>query len=267
MSDATDMPGRIVCERDGAVAHLIIDNASRHNSLDLAMWRQASELLVALSKDDGIRALVVSGRGGKSFAAGADISKFDKQRSTPAEVDRYQQISGAVYDGLVRFPKPTIASIGGYCIGGGLAIATSCDIRICGEEAQFALPAAKLGLGYAPDSFAALIDIVGAATAADIIYSARRFGAREAYDMRFVNHVIATNERTSFVKEYAETISRNAPLTIALAKATKLAAAENLRLRAGEHLNGMVDACYASEDYKEGRRAFSEKRSPVFLGR
>lgn len=267
MNGTAEAEGQIVLEREGLAARLVIDNPQRRNAIDLAMWRQANDLLDRLAQDPEVRVLVVTGRGEKAFASGADISKFERERGTAEAVAEYNATAAGVYRRLKRFPKPTVASIGGVCIGGGLALALCCDIRICEEGSRFAVPAAKLGLGYGVEGQRNLTEAVGPAVAADLLFSARQVDAAEALALGLVNRVVPAAERAATVAAYAATIAANAPMTLALAKACKLALTPSVDAAQEQRLQDMVSACYASEDYKEGRRAFLEKRAPVFSGR
>ncbi|MCB1472897.1 MAG: enoyl-CoA hydratase/isomerase family protein [Rhodobiaceae bacterium] len=259
--------GRILGGRIGAVGHLVINNPERRNAIDLDMWRHAASVLDELAADDETRLLVVSGAGGKAFASGADISRFETERSTAEEVRRYAEISASVYERLESFPRPTIAKIAGYCVGGGLALAVCCDLRICEAGSRFALPAARLGIGYGHAAQKRLANVVGTAYAAEILFTARQFTAAEAYEMGLVNRVVERDDLDAFVDDYAARIADNAPLTVALAKAGKIALNAGADAAAIEALNAMVDTCYASQDYAEGRRAFMEKRKPRFTGK
>ncbi len=259
--------GKILGGREGAVGRLVLNNPERHNALSLAMWEGGADLVEQMAEDPETRLLVISGAGGKAFAAGADISKFEEERSTPEAVEHYKQTNSRFYAAVTNFPKPVLAKINGYCIGGGLALAICCDIRICEEGSRFAVPAAKLGLGYGFDGIRQLANIVGPSMAAEIFYTARQFSSAEAYDMGLVNRVVAADELDNFVDDYATRISENAPMTIAGVKAIKLAIEADPDQRDLEMIEGMVRACYESQDYIEGRTAFMEKRKPKFIGR
>ncbi len=259
--------GKILGGRDGAVGRLVLNNPERHNALSLAMWEGGADLVEQMAEDPETRLLVISGAGGKAFAAGADISKFEEERSTPEAVEHYKQTNSRFYAAVTNFPKPVLAKINGYCIGGGLALAICCDIRICEEGSRFAVPAAKLGLGYGFDGIRQLANIVGPSMAAEIFYTARQFSSAEAYDMGLVNRVVAADELDNFVDDYATRIAENAPMTIAGVKAIKLAIEADPDQRDLEMIEGMVRACYESQDYIEGRTAFMEKRKPKFIGR
>jgi enoyl-CoA hydratase/carnithine racemase len=252
--------------REGPLARLIIDNPAKRNALDLAMWEFAADLLAELAEDTGVRLLEVSGAGGKSFAAGADISRFAAERSTPQAVAHYAAVTSAVYDRLARFPRPTVARIEGACIGGGLALATCCDIRIAADGARFGVPAGRLGLSYGIDAQRRLSDLVGPVAAAELLFTARRIGTEEALRLGLVQHVAPAPDFARFADDYVAQILANAPLTMAAIKAIRVALADGRLEDERPALNARVAACFASEDYAEGRTAFAEKRAPVFRG-
>ena len=203
--------GKILGGREGAVGRLILNNPERHNALSLDMWEGGADLVEEMAADPETRLLVISGAGGKAFAAGADISKFEEERSTPEAVEHYKKTNSRFYAAVTNFPKPVIAKINGYCIGGGLALAICCDLRICEEGARFAVPAAKLGLGYGYDGIKQLANIVGPSMAAEIFYTARQFSSAEAYDMGLVNRVVPVDELEAYVDDYASELRRMHP--------------------------------------------------------
>jgi enoyl-CoA hydratase/carnithine racemase len=269
MSDAAFDTGTdqlLVEVRDG-VGRVTFNNPEKHNALSLAIRRALPETIAALEGDPAVRVVVMTGAGTKAFMSGADISEFGAQRTTPdarAEFDRSQAAVAGAWHAL---GKPIIAMIRGYCLGGGLLTALQADIRIASPDARFAVPAARLGLGYGMGGVQALTEVVGPAAAAEILFSARRFSAEEALANGLVNRVVETDQLEAAVMALAQTIANNAPLTVAACKA----ALRELR-RAPEHRDlskvaEMVEACFRSEDYLEGQAAFAEKREPKFRGR
>ena len=209
----------------------------------------------------------MSGDGGKAFVSGADISKFDSERASADGVARYNEAVAAAHGKVQEFSRPVIARIEGYCVGGGVALAISCDIRICGDTSKFAVPAAKLGLGYGARGVRRLVDLVGPSFTKEIFYTARMFDAGEALAMGLVNRVVAVAELEAYVADYATMISANAPMTIAALKATVEEIVKDPADRNMARSEAMVEACFDSQDYIEGRRAFMEKRKPAFRGR
>jgi enoyl-CoA hydratase/carnithine racemase len=261
---ATD---KMLARKEGRVGTMTFNNPERHNAVSLEMWAAATRILEDFARDDDVRVVVVTGAGGKAFVSGADISKFESERASQEAVARYNAIAGGFYTTLSEFPKPTLAQIQGYCIGGGLNLAIACDLRFCTEGSRFALPAATLGLGYGYVGLKRFIDTIGPAHTKDIFFSARRLGAAEALSMGMVNKVLPEAELAGFVADYANTIALNAPLTVA---AIKRAAIEALKPDAERNLklvDEMVARCFASQDYVEGRTAFMEKRKPAFKGK
>src|SRR5476649_1522443 len=249
---------KMLSRKEGGVGYLIFNNPERHNAVSLAMWEAASGILADFAADKAIRVVVLTGAGGKAFVSGADISKFEDERANEEAVDRYnvavEKANAAVYE----FPKPTIAMIRGYCIGGGVGLALCCDLRICSDNSKFGVPAAKLGLGYGFKGIKKLVDVVGPSFAMEIFYTARQFTAAEALAMGLVNRVVPDGELESFVKSYADMIAGNAPLTI---KAVKAVVSEMMKDEAKRDLkraDAAVAACFQSRDYEEGRKAFME---------
>jgi enoyl-CoA hydratase len=257
---------KMLSRKEGKVGYLTFNNPERHNAVSLEMWEAASGFLEDFKKDNNIRVVVVTGAGGKAFISGADISKFEKERSTQEGVDRYNAAVDQANNAFYTFPKPTIAMIRGYCIGGGVGLALCCDMRICTDGSKFAVPAAKLGLGYRYDGLKKLVDLVGPSFAKEIFYTARQFTAAEAQVMGLVNRVLPDAELESYVKDYAETIAANAPLTVDSVKYIVGQAVADESKRNLKKCDDLVQACFASNDYKEGRKAFMEKRKPAFTG-
>ncbi len=259
---------KMLSRKDGRVGYVIYNNPERHNAVSLDMWEKAVSILDDFRNDKDVTVVVVTGAGGKAFVSGADISKFEKERSSEESVARYNAIVEKSYAAFHEFPKPTIAMIRGYCIGGGMGLATCCDLRICTEGSKFAVPAAKLGLGYAYPGLKRLVDIVGPSFAMEIFYTARQFTAAEALTMGLVNRVVPDGEGVleKYVQDYADVIAGNAPLTIKAVKATVAEIVKEESKRDLKRSQALVDACFKSRDYEEGRKAFMEKRKPVFTG-
>ena len=260
------MTDKLVFDRDGAVASITFNNPQKRNAMSLEMWEGTTEYLDKLANDDGVRVLILRGAGGKAFVSGADISKFESERSSQEAITRYNTATSLTCKKLSQFPKPTLAQIDGFCIGGGLGIALSCDIRICDEGSRFAIPAAKLGLGYDLDSAKKLVDAVGPSHAKEIFFTARQIDSDEASRIGLVNRVEGVGQVADAIWTMAENIAANAPLTVNNTKyivnQTLLSAHE----RDIEGCDARVKACFDSEDYIEGRRAFMEKRVPQFRG-
>jgi len=257
---------KMLSRKEGRVGYVIFNNPERHNAVSLDMWESAGQMLDQFAHDPNINVVVVTGAGGKAFVSGADISKFEKERSSEEAIARYNETVERSYRAFHEFPKPTIAMIRGYCIGGGMGLATCCDIRIATEGSKFAVPAAKLGLGYAYPGLKRLVDVVGPSFAMEIFYTARQFTAAEAKDMGLVNRVVPDQDLEKHVKDYAEMIAGNAPLTIKAVKGTISEMMKDESRRDLKRAQALVDACFKSRDYEEGRKAFMEKRKPVFTG-
>lgn len=258
--------GKILSGVQDQVGYLVINNPERHNAMSLEMWEAAAAAIDAMAVDPEVRVLVVTGTGGKAFVSGADISKFGKERSSKEAVDHYARVSGGCYDALENFPKPTIAAIKGYCIGGGLNMAVCCDMRIVEEKSRFGVPAAKLGLGYGYTNVRRLAKIISTSSVMEIFSTARQFSAQEAYDMGLVNRVLPGSMFEHYLQDYTASICSNAPMTIATIKAATLAHHHDPEKRDLAGIEQMVQDCFASADYKEGQLAFKEKRKPEFSG-
>ena len=263
---ATPQSEKMLSRKEGSVGYVIFNNPERHNAVSLDMWQAAGEMLDDYRNDSHIKVVVVTGAGGKAFVSGADISRFEKERSSEDAVAHYNKVVEKSYAAFHEFPKPVIAMIRGYGIGGGMGLATCCDIRIATEGSTFAVPAAKLGLGYGYPGLKRLVDVVGPSFAMEIFYTARQFTAAEALTMGLVNRVVPDGELESFVKSYADMIAGNAPLTIKAVKAVVSEMMKDEKTRDLKRAQAAVDACFKSRDYEEGRKAFMEKRKPVFTG-
>src|SRR5262249_5923307 len=198
MDDVTKTD-KMLSRRDGRVGYVIFNNPERHNAVSLEMWARTAEILEEFGKDDDVRVVVITGAGGKSFVSGADISKFESERASMEATKIYNASVAKANETIADFPKPTIAMIRGYCIGGGLGLAVCCDLRICSDNSKFGIPAAKLGLGYSYPGVKRLTDIVGPAFAKEIFFTARQFDAEEARVMGLVNRILPAEELEAYV--------------------------------------------------------------------
>ena len=248
------------------VGYITFNNPEKHNAVSIEMWDALEKILDEFRSSKDIRVIVLNGAGGKSFVSGADISKFDKERSSKEAVLSYNKRTQKVYELLETFPKPTIAMIDGYCIGGGLNLAVCCDIRICSEKSKFAMPAAKLSLGYPFSSIKRLFDVMGPGMAKHFMFTAEKISASEALACGLVQKLVSEENIETYVRDYALTISNNAPLTIKAMKQIGIEILKNPDERDLLLCDQLASACFDSEDYKEGRKAFMEKRKPHFKG-
>lgn len=257
---------KMLSEKRGAIGIMTFNNPERHNAVSLEMWEAADRILSDFVADPAIRVIVLTGAGGKSFVSGADISKFENERASMEAVKKYNAAVERMYGGIYELPKPTIAMIRGYCLGGGLGLAISCDVRVCSDVSKFALPAAKLGLGYGFLPTKRFIDVLGPAVTKEIFFTARQYDAATALRWGLVNHALPDAEVEPFVMSMAETIAGNAPLTVKAIKAIAQQIVKDPDKRDRAMCEKLVEDCFASQDYIEGRRAFMEKRKPAFTG-
>ncbi|HVY18113.1 MAG TPA: enoyl-CoA hydratase [Rhodopila sp.] len=256
----------MIAEIDGAIGWMIFNKPARRNAVSLDMWAAIPEIIDHFEKDPAVRVVVLKGAGDQAFVSGADISEFEAQRASGEGNRNYDRVSDEASARLINCGKPTIAMINGWCIGGGMGIALECDLRIASESARFGIPASRLGLGYGAPGVKKLMEVVGPSFTKEIFYTARHFTAAEALTMGLVNRVVPVAELETYTRGYCATIADNAPMTI-----------NTLKRTVGELLKGpdydaalcarLVTACFESEDYIEGRRAFMEKRRPAFRGR
>lgn len=260
------MTDKILTERDGEIARIIFNQPEKRNAVSLEMWEAVEAALIEFLADPGVRILILSGAGGKAFVSGADISKFESERASTEAVAKYNATTKRVYDMVEAFPKPTIAQINGFCVGGGVALSLCCDMRICGEGSNFAVPAAKLGLGYAFAGIKRLSDVVGPSFAKEIFYTARRFNAEECRTMGLVNRVVPDDQVAQTALDTARMIAANAPLTVESVKFIVNEVVKDADKRDLAACDRKVTECFESKDYVEGRRAFMEKRKPEFVG-
>lgn len=258
--------GRLRIEKRGAVGWIVFDQPAKMNAINEAMWRAIPEAMTRFDADHEIRCVAIRGEGAQAFAAGADISQFEEIRDGQAAVGEYDDLLDRVLHAIQDSRKPSVAMIHGFCMGGGLEVALACDLRYCGESAQFAIPAAKLGLAYNVEGHKRLLETVGHARAREIMFLGRRYGAQEAAAMGLVHRVLPDGALETFVDGVIGTLLENAPLAIANSKTILEEYVKSAGAPDAEAMRAAMRRCAESEDYKEGRRAFMEKRKPRFRG-
>ena len=261
------MTDKILAEKEGSLGWLIINNPERRNAMSQDMWQAVEKVVEDFGQDPAIRVVVLKGAGDRAFISGADISQFEKIRNSAEAEAAYAAITREARRKLKALLKPTIAMINGFCIGGGMETALSCDLRIASENSSFGIPAARLGLAYGPESVSSLLAVVGAGYAREIIITGRRFSASEALHMGLVHHVMDFESLEPFVREQAALIAENAPLTLASFKTVIGELLKNPAERDTAAMDASLKRCFDSEDFQEGRRSFMAKRTPVFQGK
>lgn len=249
---------------DGSIAEVIIDRPERKNAVSLAMWRTIARMFNDLGETAGVRVIIMRGAGG-NFCVGADISEFSKTRDTVPQVRDYDKAVDDCCDAIAEAPKPVIAAIEGYCIGGGCGLAMACDFRICTPDATFFIPVARLGIVYGIREIQNLLALVGLSQAKRILYTAERFGADRAHQIGLVDDV--SSDPLEAAKQLAGIMAANAPLTIAGTKSILTDLSMGLGKLSEAHALKLVEEASQSADHREARAAFLEKRQPVFKGR
>jgi enoyl-CoA hydratase/carnithine racemase len=259
--------GKMLSAVDDGVGLIIFNQPAKRNAMSVDMWEGLGAILDEFQEDSSVRVVILTGAGHKAFVSGADISQFEKQRSNADAQVEYDKLTSAGRAKLAEFPKPTIARIRGFCLGGGLGIALQADLRIAAEDSEFGIPAAKLGIAYGFDMVRKLVDLVGPAHARMILYTGTRFDAVEAERIGLINRMVPDVDLSDVVIDIARTIADNAPLSVAASKVSVANAVKDAGERDMEQMKQMSAACFDSADYREGRTAFMEKRSPKFQGR
>ncbi|MBL6456549.1 enoyl-CoA hydratase/isomerase family protein [Belnapia sp. T6] len=266
MSQMEFAAGKILASSEGGVGRVVFNQPEKRNAMSVDMWTGLSEALDLFAEDASVRCVVLQGAGDKAFVSGADISQFEKVRNNADAQKEYDKLTSAGRRKLSTYEKPVIAQIRGFCMGGGLGIAMSTDIRIASEDSQFAIPAAKLSIAYGFDMVRALVDLVGPAHAHMILMTGERFDASEAERIGLVNRVVPVDQLDATVAKLTATLASNAPLSLRTNKMTVKAACADRSDRDMAKLQAAMAACFDSNDYREGRRAFMEKRKPAFTG-
>ena len=266
-SEKSYADGKILQHVTDGVGVITFNNPAKRNAMSLEMWVGFGEALTALRDDDAVRVVILRGAGGKAFVSGADISQFEKTRHNAAASEDYAKRSAAQRALLAEYPKPTIACIEGFCLGGGMQVAMLADIRIAAHGSQFGIPAARLGIAYGYEGLKHLVSLVGPSWARLLMYTGMRIDSAEALRIGLVERVFPEGELWGQTMTIAQTISENAPLAIKAAKITIAQVLKDEGQRDMEAIKAVGHACMDSADFREGRQAFMEKRRPMFQGR
>jgi enoyl-CoA hydratase len=266
-AETSHAEGKILQSVADGIGTITFNNPDKRNAMSLEMWEGFGDALAALRDNDAVRVVILAGAGGKAFVSGADISQFEKERHNAQASEQYSRRSSASRALLANYPKPTIARIEGFCIGGGLQVAMLADIRIAAEGSQFGIPAAKLGISYGFDGLKHLVSLVGPSWARLLMFTGMRIDSTEALRIGLVDRVVPAGDLVASVEEIARTISGNAPLAISAAKLTIAEILKDAEDRDMEAIKAIGIRCMDSEDFREGRRAFMDKRKPTFVGR
>ena len=259
--------GKILKSVTEGVGLVTFNNPEKRNAMSLDMWEGLGQALTELRDNPEVRVVILTGAGDKAFMSGADISQFEKNRHNAQASEEYSRRSDAQRALLANYPKPTIACIRGFCLGGGMQVAMLADVRIAARNSQFGIPAAKLGIAYGYDGLKHLVSLVGPSWARLLLYTGMRIDSAEAERIGLVDRVVADAQLWNATFEIARTISGNAPLAVQAAKVTIAQVLKDPDQRDMKAIRAIGTACMDSEDFREGRRAFMEKRKPHFKGR
>ena len=252
--------------RAGGIGVLTVSNPDKFNAMSLSMWRALQAQVLRLAADAQVRVLVLTGAGDRAFVSGADIHGFAADRSGADDIDAYDAAVHAAQSALAQCVKPTVARIGGVCMGGGIGLALACDLRYACAGARFRMPAARLGLGYARAAMEQVVDALGAAAAMDLFLTARTFEGEQALRLGLVHECVDDAAFDALVDQRIAAVAANAPLTLRAAKAAIRDIARPAGAQQRELIDQWVRACFASADYREGQLAFCERRTPQFRG-
>lgn len=266
VAEADGYTPQIITRVENGVGWMIFSNPRRRNAVSFNMWKQIPGAIATFEADPAVKVVALRGEGEVSFISGADITEFGRLRSTPEQVAAYDEVGKAASAAIEGCAKPTVAVIRTWCVGGGLGTALGCDLRIAAANSRFAIPAARLGLGYRYVGVRALVDVVGPANAREIFFTARKYPAEEALRMGLINRILPDEGFDEAAQDYLAGIAGNAPLTIRAARMAIRAVTRDPEERDIAAVDAAVQACFDSADYEEGRRAFAEKRDPVFRG-
>ncbi len=257
----------LISRSQGAIGTIVLSNPDKYNAMTFEMWDGLPSAIAALDSDPAIRLVVLEGAGDKAFVSGSDISQFEKQRSGPEATERYNRAVEEAHLATGRCSKPVVAKIKGICIGGGVGLAASCDVRLCADNARFRIPAARIGIGYPTAGISRLLPLLGPQNAMEILFSARYFLADEALRMGLVARVWPAAEFEEKATEWLTMVAQNAPLTLHAIKRATNEMVDKPGAPISAEVEAAIAACFNSSDYKEGTRAFMEKRVPNFEGR
>lgn len=260
------MTSKLIAEIRGSAGYLVLNAPQRRNALSLDMWQGLPEIVARFDADPAVRCIVVTGAGSEAFAAGADISEFEDHRATADGAKVYDQATHDATAAIAGCTKPVIAAVRGFCFGGGMALAMACDLRLASDDAKFCVPAAKLGVGYSFDGTAALVARLGPALAAELLFTARTYSAHEALMKGIIHALAPVADFDNVLKGYTAALAANAPLTIRAAKSA-IRAIVSGKPADRDTAERSIAQCMTSDDYREGRKAFLEKRKPAFQGR